>query len=214
MTEPAYRRIVEHYEECLSRHGPSAKGMDWPNQCDLATRFDVMLGVLRSEQSVPVSLLDLGCGVGLLLDHLSVSMASNACDYWGVDVSEKMIEAARARHSGRRFNTRDILADPLPPRCVDYVIMNGVLTEKCGLAQDLMEDYACTLIQKAFAACRCGLAFNVMSDHVDWRREDLFHWSLDRATTFLIKECSRHVVIRMDYGLYEYTVYVYREPRR
>jgi hypothetical protein len=54
------------------------------------------------------------------------------------------------------------------------------------------------------------LAFNVMSKQVDWERDDLFHLPLDRLLTFLSREVSRHVVIRHDYGLYEYTAYVYQ----
>ena len=43
-------------------------------------------------------------------------------------------------------------------------------------------------------------------------REDLFHLPMDILASFLAHEISRHFVIRHDYGLYEYTAYVYREP--
>jgi len=46
---------------------------------------------------------------------------------------------------------------------------------------------------------------------VDWEREDLFHLSLDSLAGFLVKELGRDFVIRNDYGLYEYTTYVYRK---
>jgi hypothetical protein len=36
--------------------------------------------------------------------------------------------------------------------------------------------------------------------------------AVDDLLTFLSQEVSRHVVIRHDYGLYEYTAYVYRDP--
>jgi hypothetical protein len=49
-----------------------------------------------------------------------------------------------------------------------------------------------------------------MSKHVDWEREDLFHLPFDRLTSFLTNRLSRHFVIRHDYGLYEYTTYVYK----
>jgi hypothetical protein len=35
---------------------------------------------------------------------------------------------------------------------------------------------------------------------------------MDRAAAFCIQELSRHVNIIADYGLYEYTVQVFREP--
>jgi hypothetical protein len=49
----------------------------------------------------------------------------------------------------------------------------------------------------------------VMSKHVDWERDDLFHLPFDALGSFLREEVSRHFVIRHDYGLYEYTTYIY-----
>jgi SAM-dependent methyltransferase len=205
-----HRQIITHYESCLAEHGASAKGMDWPNEEDLSTRFDVMLGVIN-KQDQQLSLLDLGCGVGLFVDYLEKRGISQQFKYWGIDVSVKMITAAKKRHPGTHFEIRDILSNPLPPGAVDFVIMNGVLTEKRGLRFEQMEDYAKALIKSAYDSCRHGLAFNVMSSHVDSQREDLFHWPIDRAVSFMVAECSRNILVRMDYGLYEYTIYIYRK---
>ena len=66
------------------------------------------------------------------------------------------------------------------------------------------------VISLLFNRCRVGIAFNAMSKQVDWERDDLFHLPLDRMAEFVCKELSRHFVIRNDYGLYEYTTYVYQ----
>ncbi len=55
------------------------------------------------------------------------------------------------------------------------------------------------------------MAFNVMNKVVDW--DDLFHWGFDEMAGAVSKALSRHLLIRADYGLYEYTFYVYRQPR-
>ena len=209
----AAKHLVAHYEACLKKHGACAKGMDWPDEQDMYARFDVMLGVVRPALA-RVSLLDLGCGAGLLLSYIEKMGVAKKFDYIGVDLSEKMIKAANGRNSGRCFEVRDILSEPFPEKSIDYIVMNGVLTEKRDLSQRKIEIYAKELIRSAFASCKYGLAFNVMSSHVDWFREDLFHWPLDRVVSFLVKNCSRNISIRMDYGLYEYTVYVYRSPNR
>ncbi len=211
MVNNGYMRIVEHYEHCLARHGATPKGMDWPNGRDLAIRFDIMLDLIPAQDRLSSRLLDIGCGAGLLVDRLKERGLFDERLYRGLDLSDKMVRAARERHPGARFTARDILREPLRARSVDYVVMNGVLTEKVSLAQQAMEAYACRMVKAVFDASRRGIAFNVMSSHVDWRRRDLFHWPLDRAVKFLVRECSRHIVVRMDYGLYEYTVYVYRK---
>ncbi len=56
-----------------------------------------------------------------------------------------------------------------------------------------------------------GVAFNVMSKDVDWEREDLFHLPLNVLSNFLTKEVTRDFIIRYDYGLYEYTTYLYKK---
>jgi hypothetical protein len=88
--------------------------------------------------------------------------------------------------------------------------MNGVFTEKRSLAFGDMWSYCQTLLMRVFPRARRGLAFNVMSKHVDWERDDLFHLPLDTLAAFLRRHISRHYMLRSDYGLYEYTAYVYR----
>jgi SAM-dependent methyltransferase len=209
MNDIWYREIIVHYEKCLARYGATAKGMDWPNAKDLFTRFDIMLGVINQTDREN-TVIDLGCGAGFLVDHIEHKDFNNKIKYLGIDASAKMIGCAKRRHPGRDFEVRDILKNPLPYGSIDYLIMNGVLTEKRGLTHEQMEDYAKTLIHSAYKTCRIAIAFNVMSAHVDWKRDDLFHWPLDSAVAFMASKCSKDIMIRMDYGLYEYTVYLYR----
>ncbi len=204
-----YHKIVKHYERCLEEFGPTTKGMDWPVEKDLLKRFKVMLGVI-SESKKKYKLLDLGCGAGLLKTYIKNSGRTGKIKYFGVDISEAMINAARKLNQSSDFEVRDVLLDPFPENSHDYAVMNGVLTEKVSLSKKDMILYAQKLIKNVFRSVKIGMAFNVMSTHVDWERKDLFHWSLDEIVAFLVRECSRHIIIRMDYGLYEYTVYVYK----
>ena len=107
----------------------------------------------------------------------------------------------------------DIIDDDIGLPTFDYVVMNGVFTAKCDLSFEDMLDYFQRLVRRVFANARKGLAFNVMSKQVDWERDDLFHVPFDLLASFLTREVSRHFVFRHDYGLYEYTTYVYRDPR-
>ncbi|QNL20593.1 class I SAM-dependent methyltransferase [Hyphobacterium sp. CCMP332] len=202
-----YKTLKEHYEKKLKEHGPTARGMDWPNPEDLDSRFKVLTSIIAEKN---VTLLDLGCGAGLLIDFMKRNQLDDIT-YFGSDISEKMISAAKEKYTDNEFEVRDILDQPYEQGQFDYVIMNGVLTEKREMSQAQMIDFAQNIIQSAFKSCRKGLAFNVMSTHVDWKREDLFHWELDEVVSFLVAKCSRHIRILMDYGLYEYTVHIRKE---
>jgi SAM-dependent methyltransferase len=208
---PGPMDLVRHYEACFLRHGRTPQGVDWPNASDLVIRFEVMLGVLRAAPRRP-SVLDLGCGPGLLVDHLQATGRLGAIDYSGVDLSEPMLEAARAAWPAYAFACRDIVAEPLETASVDYALLNGVLTERRTMSQARMRAFALDILDAAFRAARVGVAFNVMSKLVDWERDDLFHWGFDDMAQAVAQRLSRHLVIRADYGLYEYAVYVFHDP--
>jgi hypothetical protein len=107
----------------------------------------------------------------------------------------------------------DVLEDDRDLPAFDYIVMNGLFTAKVDLSFEAMLSYFQQLVRRVFAKTRKGIAFNAMSKQVDWERDDLFHLPLDVLASFLAREVSRHFVIRHDYGLYEYTTYVYRDPR-
>jgi SAM-dependent methyltransferase len=209
----AWNVIIRHYEHCFRNYGATPQGVDWPNGADLATRYGVMLELLAHAGERPV-LLDLGCGPGLLLDYFAAAGDIDRVKYQGVDLSSAMIDAARTRWPMHEFSCRDILTAPLPEQSVDVVIMNGVLTERVSLSVESMTALAESLVAAAFRVARIGIAFNVMNAHVDWQRDDLFHWPFDALAGFLKREVSPDYAFRADYGLYEYTCFVRRQPQR
>ena len=73
-----------------------------------------------------------------------------------------------------------------------------------------MFEYFQKVIKILFTKINIGLAFNVMSKQVDWERDDLFHLPLDCLAFFITGNLSRNFIIRNDYGLYEFTTYVYK----
>jgi len=211
--EAAYLDIVAHYEACLAAHGDTHRGVDWPNADDAAKRYEVMLGVLAHPLRPPMpSLLDLGCGAGHLLEHLHRAGRSDV-RYLGADISPKFVELCRRKFPDESFTLVDVLSQPdqVPP--ADFVIANGVFTEKRSLSWEAMWEYTRRMITTLFRTTRVGLALNVMSHHVDWQRDDLFHLPFDTLAGFLRTDVSRHFLFRADYGLYEYTAYIYREAR-
>jgi hypothetical protein len=205
-----YQSIIDHYEDCLARHGDSHLGVDWPNQRDAEKRYAVMLEVMR-EIEKGCTLLDFGCGASHLYSFMRNGRYSDI-EYHGLDASPAFCMLSQQKFPHIRIYCLDVLSNPEALESFDYVVMNGVFTEKGDLAFEDMWDYFKRMLSTVFPKVRKGLAFNVMSKAVDWERADLFHVSLDMMVTFLTSELSRHFVIRNDYGLYEYTVYLYKEP--
>jgi len=203
-----YKSIIKHYESCFEKHGDSHLGMDWPNTEDVLTRFQIMLDSVR-ENNEQVSILDFGCGTGHLLEYIKDQNIQNI-KYTGLDISLKLIDKCKEKFPDVDFICADILDQKTIIKNHDYIIMNGVFTEKREMTFDAMWKYFQEMITKVYQFTNKGISFNVMSKNVDWERDDLFHLPLDLLTGFLCEEISRNFVIRNDYGLYEYTTYIYK----
>lgn len=207
-----YNSIISHYEECLEKHGDSHLGVDWPKIEDVDKRYKVMLDIIKFDGlNLPSSsLLDFGCGTAHLLEYINKNGYVNI-KYSGLDISQKFVDVSKSKFPDVDFYCNDILEDKSSIPSFDYIVMNGVFTEKRALTFDQMWEYFTKLLTIVFEKSSKGIAFNVMSKNVDWEREDLFHVSHDLLSEFLCKNLSRNYIIRNDYGLYEYTVYVLKK---
>ena len=204
-----YKEIVEHYEACLAKYGDTHLGVDWPRPEDAKTRYRVMLELIRQPHPPAVTLLDFGCGASHLYEHI-LAAGFVGIEYIGLDLSPNFVELSRRKFPQNRYVCADILEEPEALPACDYIVMNGVFTEKRGLTFDEMLAYFQRMLIAVFSKARLGIAFNAMSKHVDWERDDLFHLPFDTLAGFLTASMTRNFVIRNDYGLYEYTTYVYR----
>jgi SAM-dependent methyltransferase len=209
MQTRSYLEIVEHYESCLARHGDTHLGVDWPKPQDAETRYRVMLELIRAPRTKTVKLLDFGCGASHLYSYI-VEKDIKGIEYVGLDLSRKFVDLSLKKFPKNHYVCADILEEPTAVPSSDYIVMNGVFTEKRSLSFDEMLTYFERTVVAAFAKAERGIAFNVMSKDVDWERDDLFHLPLDTLTQFLVRSLTRNFIVRNDYGLFEYTTYVYR----
>jgi SAM-dependent methyltransferase len=210
MEDKQYLSIVAHYENCLEKHGDSHLGVDWPKLEDAQTRYRVMLEVIKlADRGRDLRLLDFGCGASHLYEYIRAHHISGI-EYAGLDLSKKFVELSKNKFPENKYYCLDLLEDNKNIPNFDYVLMNGVFTEKGTLSFAKMFAYFQQLVRRAFEKAETGLAFNVMSKHVDWERDDLFHLPFDALAAFLRAEITRNFVMRCDYGLYEYTTYLYR----
>jgi SAM-dependent methyltransferase len=72
------------------------------------------------------TLLDIGCGAGILLDHLQREDGIDAARYTGIDLAQAAVEQAAARHPGAHFLQFDYAAAALPGR-FEAIIFNETL---------------------------------------------------------------------------------------
>jgi len=213
MGAPEYLELASRCDASLREHGDSAKGAEWPNQQDREVRFEVMLDLLRRDASNRIELLDFACGTGDLLRYMRSRNIADV-DYRGADISDEPLKLARQKFPDISFTRIDVLGasdTEVAGLAADYCIINGLFTVKHSLSEAEMWFFLTRVVSRLWPLMRKGIAFNVMSKHVDWERSDLFHLPYDQAAEFLHGLAGRNIAFRADYGLYEYTCFAFKQ---
>jgi SAM-dependent methyltransferase len=207
-----YEHIVESCETDLDKNGDNFLGVGWTKKQGYAElRYRIMLEGIRPDWPRPLALLDFGCGLSHLKAYLDEHGPAGVT-YDGLDLSAKYLECSRRKYPGTTYHHVDLMAPGASLPDYDFIVLNGLFNYKGEASQDEMWEYCSALLEKVWPHARLGIAFNVMSKYVDWEREDLFHLPLEQMAEFVTTRLSRHFSVRYDYGLFEYTVYVYRTP--
>ncbi|RYZ78542.1 MAG: class I SAM-dependent methyltransferase, partial [Proteobacteria bacterium] len=137
-----YLDIVSHYEACLEKHGDTHLGVDWPSQKDADKRYKVMLDVIKFSPELinQPSLLDFGCGTSHLYDTLLTNNEFN-CEYSGLEISEAFYNVSRLKNPSVRYLHGDVLDSKFTLPDFDFIVLNGVFTEKRNLTNREMKSY-------------------------------------------------------------------------
>ena len=193
-----------HYGMTFTKYGCSMEGVDWGNkEIPVAIRHKNMEAVIQER---PASVLDVGCGYGAFMDHVTDPLTIS---YTGIDLVEAMIESGQERHPDATFICGDILELSIEDGAFDYVICNGIMTQKLAASQSEMDVYSKRLIRKMYALAKKGIAFNVMSTFVNFQADNLYYKSPLEMLGWAMQEISPHVRLDHSYPLYEYTMYLF-----
>jgi SAM-dependent methyltransferase len=221
------KQFRRHYQEVFSEHGSTSRGVDWGDERELCLRYAKFFSVVANDpfagRKGRVSILDVGCGWGGFYKFIAAqNNKSFQIDYTGIDVVPEMIDEASRTYTKATFHNADLFDLPVRKQ-YDYVICNGVLTQKLSASIPDMESYANNLISRMYDLCQRGIAFNHMSHRVNFMVENLYYRNPIEVLIFCFTHLSPRVVL--DHALvstnsaatsrvFDYIVYVYKENRR
>ena len=121
--------IRDHYEPRIAPDRPHYEILDWASPVTQEARFRVLADNVALHGA---SILDVGCGLGDLRAYL-LRQGIDA-DYTGVDVSDKMVQAALDRQPDGRFLTANLFdgSTPFPPASFDVIYCSGIFNLDLG----------------------------------------------------------------------------------
>jgi SAM-dependent methyltransferase len=155
MDHESRAQLTQMYRYSLDRHGPTARGQRWASERTQRERFRLLAEIGAWARR---SVADVGCGVGDFLGFLR-GAGWRGGRYDGFDIVPEMVRAARTKQHGRggRFEVRDVLAEGFPRR-YDYVVASGIFNLRIDDHDRFLRD----MVGAMYAACRAGIAFNVL----------------------------------------------------
>jgi|SRR5688572_20302361 len=197
--------VANYYTEKLAEHGQTPRGVDWNGEESQVLRFKQLCKIINSATEA-YSLNDLGCGYGALLDFLNDKYPPGT--YCGIDVSDDMVRAARARHT---TNPRArFIAAAMPDASADYGIASGIFNVRLGRSDDEWLDYLQTTLNELDRTSRLGFAFNCLTSYSDddKKRDYLYYADPCKLFDLCKRGYSKQVALLHDYGLFEFTILV------
>jgi len=121
-------RIRHHYEQRLHPDTPGFEAGDWSDRDAQIARFTAMT---KHVDLAGKRLLDIGCGVGDLVDHLREGAIE--CDYLGIDLLETVISEAHRRHPDASFLVGDVFDPTMTlPHVPDVIFASGIFNLDVG----------------------------------------------------------------------------------
>jgi len=198
--------VSGYYGEKVQLHGPNPRGADWNSAQSQEARFHELIKVHRDPG--PFSIIDYGCGYGAFYAFLQ--RRGLDCTYVGYDVSLPMISLALQQfpNAPRALFTGD--ESTLVP--ADYTIASGIMHVKLDTVREEWEAYVFDTIDRLARLSKRAFAFNLLTSYSDpdLMRPDLYY----ADPCFFFHHCktrySKWVALLHDYGLYEFTIQVYK----
>ena len=211
MTDLNITEVEQYYSDRVSIYGATPLGVDWRDVDSQKTRFRELLRLIDDEHDV-VRINDFGCGYGALLDTLDRKYPD--CRYLGYDVSAAMIACARERYADHVHAafTNELAEVPV----AEFTLASGVFNVRLDTPAVDWERYVYESLDELVRLSKAGVAFNMLTAHADpdKMRPDLFYADPARILDHCLTHYSRDVVVRHDYGLYEFTVSVRLDRRK
>lgn len=192
--------IARLYEDSLEQHGVKPLGVGWRDEGSHRLRFDKLSSIMEGVEAVSIN--DLGCGYGAFYDYLA-GKGVKVSLFRGYDISEKMLEEARARVPGGEFLSGSFLN-----KTADYAFASGIFNVRLEETEENWRTHVERTLDNLFENCIRGFTFNVLSSYVDYREPHLFYGDPLHFFDLCKRRYSRRVSLIHDYPLFEWTMLV------
>lgn len=203
MNERDRNEIIELYKKRYNFFGYSPKSLLW-DKGKQEVRFDILTSLYNFDGK---SVLDIGCGFGDL--NKILHQKCKRYEYVGIDLVADFINKAKELYlaPGINFLEGEFL-DYKFEKKFDYIIASGIFNYKMECVDNYF--YIESIMKKAIDISIDGVAFDFLSDKVDFRYDYTFHSSPEKILNLAYK-FSRNIILRNDYMPFEFAIFIFKD---
>ena len=191
------KEAAKLYNERYKNFGSDIKTVGWKDKKSQELRFEILT---RNIDLDGKTILDVGCGLGGLIDFLNKKKIINF-NYIGIDIAKNLIDALNKKKypDNIKFFCGDILSLDLSN--IDVSILSGALSYR----QPGIKKYAKQTLIKMYNISSEVACLNFLSSYVDYEQDINVHYQPEKVFSWA-KKISKKVRIYHDYPLYEFTI--------
>jgi len=198
-------RTRAHFDALARAHPGDVRAVDWGSRASQELRFSVLasIGDLNGAR-----VLDVGCGQGDLFAWLCAQ--GIRCEYSGIDLSPAMVALARQRFPENCFEVGNLMDTPAVCATHDYVLASGIFYLRAHQPDQYMQ----TMVERMFARCTRGLAFNSLSAWGDGAPDPEEYRADPLRALAMAQDLTSRVTFRHDYHPRDFTLLLYKDAPR
>lgn len=200
--------IAVMYDYQLDKCGINAKGAMWRSKERQQMRFELLTSLIAPEDlKGGITINDLGCGYGAFFEYLRDDPVMENSQFFGYDISEKMIEACLSRIKDPRAQFHQSLVALIP---ADYSFACGPFNFIMEVDEKLWLQYVQESLLDLWQKSLKGLAFNMLNVNYHRHQEGLYYADPVDFEAFCKRELSEDVTLKTDYDDEEWTIFIRR----
>jgi hypothetical protein len=140
-----------------------------------------------------------------MFTYLRERLGTRLSRYYGYDISREMLSAAAQVIDPAQG---ELIEAAVPTQVADYTFVSGTFNVRMDASEEEWTAYVQERLLAAAKVTRRGLAFNLLTTHVDWREPHLYYADPLAYFEFCRTHISRRVALLHDYPLFEWTLVV------
>ena len=194
-------------EAQLLQYAITPQGAGWNSPEAQSIRFEQLVKVIRKGPAETLTINDIGCGYGALVEYLAGQ--GQTLDYRGYDVSSEILATAKRLHPESTWSR--VVFRPLEQiTAAAYSVASGVFGLKFAHTEEFWRRYVIDTLDLVHRNSERGFSFNMLTAYSDAekKKDELYYADPCAIFDLCKRRYSRNVALYHDYPLFDFTIVV------